>query len=165
MVTAAAKLAHEAGVTVMLDPAPAQATVPDSLYRHTHILTPNQVEAAQLVGFPVTTIEDATKAAKLLQQRGVETVLIKLGNQGVLCATADEIFHVPAFRVQAVDTVAAGDAFNGGFAVALHESKALPEAIAWATATAALSVPKAGAQPSLPQRSQVEAFLQQQVRP
>lgn len=161
IVVAAAAMAHEAGVTVMVDPAPAQANVPASLYRHTHILTPNQVEAAQLVGFPVNTVTDATKAADILRQKGVAIAIIKLGSHGVLCASADEIFHLPAFPVQPVDTVAAGDAFNGGLATALHEGKALSAAIAWASATAALSVTQAGAQPSLPHRSQVEALLQQ----
>ena len=159
IVTAAAKMAHAAGVTVILDPAPAQAIDADTGYRHIHILTPNQVEAAQLVGFPVNTVETALEAASVLRQRGVETALIKLGSQGVIGATADGTFHVPAFPVTVVDTVAAGDAFNGGLAVALHDGKALKEAVIWASATAALSVTQAGAQPSLPQRSQVEAFL------
>ncbi len=161
VVAAAAALADAAGLLVIVDPAPAQASLPDELYRHTHILTPNQIEAAQLVGFPVETIEAATEAAKTLRQRGVETVVITLGEQGVLCATQDDTFHTPAFAVSTVDTVAAGDAFNGGLAVALYEKKPLPEAINWASATAALAVTQAGAQPSLPKRSQVEALLQQ----
>ena len=160
-VTAAAQLAYEAGVTVMVDPAPAQINMPATLYRHTHILTPNQVEAEQLVGFPVNTVEDATKAATILRQRGPLVAILKLGKHGVLCASDEETFHIPAFPVQAVDTVAAGDAFNGGLATALYEGKAWPAAIAWAAATAALSVTQAGAQPSLPQRSQVEEFLKQ----
>ncbi|MEL6383254.1 MAG: ribokinase [Cyanobacteria bacterium J06626_18] len=162
IVAAAAELADSAGLQVIIDPAPAQTSLPNTLYRHTHILTPNQVEAAQLVGFPVATVEAATEAATVLQQRGVEIVVITLGEQGVLCATRDKTFHTPPFSVTPVDTVAAGDAFNGGLAVALYEERPLAEAIAWASATAALSVMHAGAQPSLPKRSQVEAFLQQQ---
>ena len=161
IVTAAAELAHREGLRVVVDPAPAQADLPDRLYRHTHILTPNQVEAAQLVGFPVDTIEAATEAARVLQQRGVEIAVITLGEHGVLCVAQDASFHAPAFSVTPIDTVAAGDAFNGGLAVALYKKQPLRAAIGWASATAALAVTRAGAQPSLPTRSQIEAFIQQ----
>jgi len=160
-VVEAATRAHKAGITVILDPAPAPPDLPASLYQHTHILTPNQVEAAQLVGFPVDTVAAATEAARRLRQLGCEIVLVKLGGQGVVAAIAEETFHVPAFSVPVVDTVAAGDAFNGGLAVALYEGQSFPDAIAWASATAALSITQSGAQPSLPTRSQVEALLRQ----
>jgi len=160
VIAQAAKLAHAQGVTVILDPAP----VPDfdltPTYPEIDILTPNQVEAAQLVGLPVGTVEQAREAIRALQSRGANTVIVKLGFQGVLCGTPEESFHVPAFAVEVVDTVAAGDAFNGGLAAALHEGKPLREAVVWASATAALSVTKSGAQPSLPTRSQVAHFLQ-----
>lgn len=159
VVTTAATAAYQAGVTVIVDPAPAQVLDSEDLYRHTHILTPNQVEASQLVGFPVDTIEQAGEAAGILRQRGAAIAIVKLGEQGVVCATSEATFHVPAFPVSVVDTVAAGDAFNGGLAVALHAGKAIKPAIVWATATAALSVMQPGAQPSLPTRSQVETFL------
>lgn len=159
VVTTAATAAYQAGVTVIVDPAPAQCLESEHLYRHTHILTPNQVEASQLVGFPVDTIEQAVEAAIVLRQRGVAIAVVKLGAHGVVCATAEEVFHTPAFTVSVVDTVAAGDAFNGGLAVALQAGKSIRAAIAWATATAALSVTQSGAQPSMPTRSQVEAFL------
>ncbi|MEM6838335.1 MAG: ribokinase [Cyanobacteria bacterium P01_C01_bin.120] len=151
----AASQAQAAGITVIFDPAPVPAGDLTSLYPTVDILTPNQVEAAQLVGAPVTTKEQAAAAIATLQSRGATTVMIKLGAQGVLCGTAGEIFHQPAFAVPVVDTVAAGDAFNGGLVVALHDGKSLREAVTWATATAALSVTQAGAQPSLPTRSQV----------
>jgi ribokinase len=160
-VTAAAQAAQSAGVTVILDPAPAQTNLPDSLYRAIDILTPNQVEASQLVGFPVTDVESAAKAATALQQRGANTVIIKLGKQGALCATPAHPFLVPAFEVKAIDTVAAGDAFNGGLAAALAEGLPLAEAVTWGCAVAALSVMKPGAQPSMPDRTEVEQFLQQ----
>ena len=155
----AAQLAHAAGITLMLDPAP----VPDfdltPIYPAIDILTPNQVEAAQLTGLPVTNLAEAETAIAHLQQQGAKTVLIKLGEQGVLCGTPQDLFQVPAFTVPVVDTVAAGDAFNGGLAVALSEDKPFKQAIVWASATAALSVSKAGAQPSMPTRSQVADFL------
>jgi ribokinase len=158
-VIAAAQRAKAAGTRVMIDPAPAPAALPSVLYQHTDILTPNQIEASQLVGFPVETVGQARQAAQVLRQRGVATVIITLGKQGVLCATAIETFHQPAFAVDVVDTVAAGDAFNGGLAVALSENKSWREAMIWASATAALTVTQSGAQTALPGRSQVEAFL------
>ena len=158
-VVEAAQAAHAAGVTVILDPAPVAAFDAEELYPHVDILTPNQVEASQLVKFLVETTEQAAAAIAALQQQGINTVIVKLGAQGIVCGTADETFHVPAFPVDAVDTVAAGDAFNGGLAAALHDGKPLREAIVWASATSALSVTLSGAQPSLPTRSQVETFL------
>jgi len=161
IVAQAAQLAHAAGVTVILDPAP----VPDfdltPVYPAIDILTPNQVEAAQLTGLPVNNVTAAEGAIAHLQQQGASTVLVKLGEQGVLCGMPQETFYVPAYDVSVVDTVAAGDAFNGGLAVALSEGQPLRQAVAWASATAALSVGKAGAQPSMPRRSQVAEFLRQ----
>ncbi|MEO1146544.1 MAG: ribokinase [Cyanobacteria bacterium J06638_22] len=158
-VVAAAQAAQQARLTVILDPAPARSDLPAALYPAVDILTPNQVEASQLVGFPVTDLESAAKAAAVLQERGVRIVIIKLGKQGALCVTPETTFHVPPFSVQAVDTVAAGDAFNGGLAAALAEGLDLPAAAQQAAAVAALSVTKAGAQPSLPTRDQLEDFL------
>jgi ribokinase len=159
-VVAAAQAAKQAGVTVILDPAPAHPQLPIELYAAIDILTPNQVEANQLVGFTVNNLETATKAAQQFHQKGVKTVIIKLGKQGAFCSTTKETFVVPAFLVQAVDTVAAGDAFNGGLAAAIAEKQPFQQAVRFATAVAALSVTKAGAQSSMPQRAEVEAFLQ-----
>jgi ribokinase len=161
VVIEAAKMAHDAGITVILDPAPVASFQPESLYPFVDILTPNQVEASQLVGFPVETLEQAAAAIAALQQHGIATVIVKLGEQGVLCGTANEMFHIPAFPVTVVDTVAAGDAFNGGLAAALHDGKPLYEAVEWASATAAISVTQSGAQPSLPTRSQVKKLFSQ----
>jgi len=158
-VVAAAKAAHQAGVRVILDPAPARSDIPAALYSFVDIITPNAVEAAQLVGFPVNDPKTAAQAATVLQQRGVKTVVVKLGANGVFCATPEESFFVAAFPVEAVDTVAAGDAFNGGMAVALAEDLSIQQAITWGAATGALSATKAGAQSSLPDRATVEAFL------
>lgn len=163
-VVAAAQAAHHAGVKVILDPAPAQADLPTDLYALVSILTPNAIEAAQLVGFPVHDAATAAQAATILQQRGVETVVIKLGATGVFCATPEESFFIPAFKVEAVDTVAAGDAFNGGLAAALAEGLSIREAIVWGAATGALSATKAGAQSSLPDRATVEAFLEERAQ-
>jgi ribokinase len=158
-VVAAAQAAHQAGVRVILDPAPARSDIPADLYSFVDIITPNAVEAAQLVGFPVNDPTTAAQAATVLQQRGVKTAVVKLGANGVFCATPEESFFVAAFPVEAVDTVAAGDAFNGGMAAALADGLSIQQAITWGAATGALSATKAGAQSSLPDRATVEAFL------
>ena len=158
MIVAAAKLARQHNVTVLLDPAPAQA-LPAELYPLIDIITPNEIEAGQLVDFPIKTQEDAQHAAQRLLARGVKTAVIKMGAVGVVYATAESTDFVPAFSVQAIDTVAAGDAFNGGLAAGLGEGLALPQAVRWGAATGALSATKAGAQPSMPTRAEFEAFL------
>lgn len=162
-VQAAARAAREAGVRVILDPAPASRGVPAELYPLIDIITPNEIEAGQLVGFPVDGEEAAARALSVLLQRGVGTAIAKLGDRGVLCATAEETFFVPAFLVQAVDTVAAGDAFNGGLAAALASGRSLHEAVIWGAAAGALSATKSGAQPSMPDRDTFDKFLQSRI--
>lgn len=157
-VQAAAVRAKAKGVRVIVDPAPARSDVPLDFYGLVDILTPNQREAAQLTGLPVHDVATATAAAQVLRQRGTATVIVKLGRQGAVVVSSSDVFHMPAFSVDAVDTVAAGDAFNGGLAMALWEGKSLRWAVEWASAVAALSVMKAGAQLSMPTRQQVEAF-------
>lgn len=162
-VVAAAHLAHQQGLTVILDPAPAQK-LPAELFSLVDIITPNEVEAGQLAGMAVKTPADAARAAEKLLNLGVKTAIIKMGALGVLYAqTEREATLAPAFEVQAVDTVAAGDAFNGGLAAALVESHDLPEAIRWGAAAGALSATKMGAQPSMPGRAEFEAFLKAQA--
>ena len=156
-VQAAAKRA--AGHCVIVDPAPAYSDLPSEFYGLVDILTPNQTEASQLAGMQVKGVPAAMEAAQVLRQRGTSTVIVKLGHQGAVIASDLEVFHVPAFKVNTVDTVAAGDAFNSGLAVALAEEKSLRSAVVFASAVAALSVTKAGAQPSMPTREQVEKFL------
>lgn len=154
----AAQAARLSGIPVILDPAPAQ-DLPTELYPLVDVITPNRLEASQLVGFQVDGQETALKAAKVLRQRGVSTVIIKLGAKGVLCATESETFFLPAFCVEAVDTVAAGDAFNGALAAALVEGLTWPQAVEWGAAAGAISATKAGAQPSLSDRQTFDAFL------
>ena len=156
---AAAKLAQQHDVTVVLDPAPVQ-NLPAALYPQLDTITPNEVEAAQLVGFPIETRDDAFKAAAVLLERGVTTVIVKMGALGVVYATqSGEKDFVPAFSITAIDTVAAGDAFNGGFAAALIQDLPLAEAVRWGAAAGALSATKAGAQPSMPTRAEFDRFL------
>jgi ribokinase len=163
-VVAAAKAAKDAGVMVILDPAPVQSNLPNELFPLVDIITPNEVEAAQLVGFPVNSRESATKAAVQLRDRGVKNAIIKLGVQGVICATAEETFFTPAFTVSAVDTVAAGDAFNGALAAALAEGHSLHQAVIWGAAAGALAATRPGAQTSLPDRIMFKKFLEERGR-
>ncbi|MBE9216518.1 ribokinase [Plectonema cf. radiosum LEGE 06105] len=159
-VIAAAKEAQKAGVKVILDPAPAHKELPESLYPLVDILTPNEVEASQLVGFTVNGEDSAKKAAEVLLQKGVKCAIVKLGAKGVYCCTLSESFFTPAFPVQTVDTTAAGDAFNGGLAAALSEGLTLRQAVMWGAAAGALAATKSGAQPSLPDRVVFEQFLE-----
>ncbi len=160
-VVAAAQAARNANITVILDPAPAQSDLPAQLYPLIDIITPNEVEAGQLVGFPVDGEDAAVKAAGVLLQRGVKTAIVKLGAKGVVCATEKEVFFVPAFSVEAVDTVAAGDAFNGGLAAALYTGLSLNQAVIWGAAAGALAATKLGAQTSLPDKFTFDTFLKE----
>ena len=162
-VFAAAQAAHKARVTVILDPAPVQSQLPDELYHLVDIITPNEVEAEQLVGFPIHEQESATKAAGILLQRGVKCAIIKLGAKGVVCATTEKTFFIPAFAIETVDTTAAGDAFNGGLAAGLSTGLSLRQAVTWGAAAGALAAMKPGAQPSLPERVVFDAFLKERV--
>lgn len=158
-VLAAAQAARYAGVTVILDPAPAQIKIPDELYGLIDIMTPNEVEAGQLVGFAVNEPNSAIHAAAILRQRGVKTAIVKLGDRGVVCATQEETFFVPAFSVTAIDTVAAGDAFNGGLAAALVERLSLRQAVVWGAAAGALAATKSGAQSAMCDRQTLDKFI------
>jgi len=155
----AAQVAHAAGVQVILDPAPVPTETIASLYPFIDILVPNEVEAGQLVGFAVNSPETAAMAARVLQHQGAKTVIVKLGAQGVFCATPDETFFVPAFKVEAIDTVAAGDAFAGGLAAALIEGASLWQAVKWGAAAGALATTKKGAQAAMPDRPTFNSFL------
>ncbi|MGF1496566.1 MAG: ribokinase [Elainellaceae cyanobacterium] len=161
-VVTAAQAAHSRGAKVILDPAPAQP-LPEDLYSLIDILTPNQVEASQLVDFPVRRADDAAHAAQILQQRGVQTVIIKMGEAGAYGLDPAGDFWIRAFPVTAVDTVAAGDAFNGGLAAALAKGLSLRQAAREAAAVAALSVAQHGAQPSMPNAQMLRDFLAQNL--
>lgn len=157
-VHAAARIAAARGVRVILNPAPAQP-LDDALLKLVSVLTPNETEAELLTGIKVEDDHAAKRAADALLAKGVQTVLITLGPRGAWVATRDGGELVAGFVVKAVDTTAAGDVFNGAFAVGLSEGKPLQNAVRFANAAAALSVTKLGAQPSAPTRAEIEAFL------
>lgn len=155
-----AEVAFAAGVPLMLDPAPAQP-LPDALLRRAAWVTPNTTEAATLLGLAADdSSQNPQSRAEALLACGPRGVVLKMGEKGVYLATAEGLrAHLPAFPVKAVDTTAAGDSFNAGFAVALSEGLAPAAAARFASAVAAISVTRHGAQPSLPTRAEVEAFL------
>ena len=150
----AARIARAAGVLVIADPAPALG-YDLALLAEVDFLTPNETEAQQLTSITVQDQASAMAAAHHLVMRGARNVLIKLGAQGVVyCGAAGE-GHVLAPRVQAIDTVAAGDCFNGALAVALAEGIGLPEALAFACRAAAIAVTRSGAARSMPFRHEM----------
>lgn len=163
-VQAAAQAAREAGALVLLDPAPAQP-IPDELLALVDYLTPNETELAILVGSkpaPLARAGAAEWALKLLD-RGARAVIVKMGAQGALLVRKGHEQFWPAIPVQALDTTAAGDAFNGALAVALSRGLAEADACQYATAAAACSVTVRGAQPSMPEPWQVEELLRRRV--
>lgn len=143
----AAEVAHAAGVPVILNPAPARK-LPRSLYPLVDWITPNETEAEILTGVKVTDANSAVRAVNVLKRRGVRHVIITMGAMGVYCGDCGRLF--PAKKVKAVDCVAAGDTFNGAFAVALVEGRSCADAICFAQKAAAISVTRAGAQSSIP---------------
>ena len=152
-VLAAADWAHAKGVTVILNPAPA-AKLPRELYSRLDWITPNETEAELLTGIRVTDAKSASRAVETLQKRGVKHVVITMGARGVYCGDCRRI--IPAQKVKAVDCVAAGDTFNGAFAVALAEGETCSDAIAFAQKASAISVTRPGAQASVPWRREVK---------
>lgn len=157
-VTAAIKLAARNRVLTILNPAPAQK-LPDDLLRHVSILTPNESEAEWLTGIKVTSEASGIRAAAQLRARGIQTVIITLGAKGALVVNEQGHDLVPGFKVKPVDTTAAGDVFNGALAVALAEGLELRAAVRFANAAAAISVTRMGAQPSIPERKQIDRFV------
>ena len=157
-VTRAAQVARAHGVQVILNPAPARS-LPASLLSLVDVLVPNESETELLTGLPVGDPAEAEAAAAALQEMGVGTVILTLGERGALLAREGGATLLPAFDVRPVDTTAAGDAFVGGLGVALAEGKTLAEAVRWGNAAGALATTKLGAQPSLPTRGALEALL------
>jgi ribokinase len=157
-IEAAAELGSASGAIVILNPAPAQK-LSDQLLSRISILTPNETEAELLTGITVCDEASCNRAADILLGKGVETVIITLGSQGAFVATAASRELVPGFKVEPVDTTAAGDTFNGALAVALSEGATLADAVQFANAAAAISVTRMGAQPSAPSREEIEALL------
>lgn len=152
-------LAHALGVPTILNPAPAMS-LPDSIYAQIDYITPNETETAALTGVTVETVADAEKAADAFLTRGVRNAIITLGAQGVFVKNAGVKAHVPAVDAgKVVETTGAGDAFNGGFAVALSEGMDLVLAARFGCVTAGISITRPGTAPSMPSRAEIDALL------
>lgn len=153
------KLANSLGVPTILNPAPG-CKLPETIYPYCDYLTPNETEAEILTGIHVASIPDAERAADALLARGVRNVVITLGAQGALVKNATTREHVPAYSAgDVVETTGAGDAFNGGFAVALSEMKDIVQAARFGCAVAGISVTRSGTAPSMPFRKEIDNLL------
>ena len=155
------KRGHELGKTVILNPAPASGPLPAEWFAWIDYLIPNESEATALTGLPVDSTASADAAASALLKAGVSKVIVTLGEQGALFASASRSEHFPAPKVQPVDTTAAGDTFVGGFAAALADGKSESDAIRFGQVAAALSVTRSGAQPSIPTFAEVQTSAAQ----
>jgi ribokinase len=157
-ILAAAERGRSHGMTVILDPAP-PISLPDAIWPLVDICMPNQIEAEALTGGAAPDLDGAKRAGRALVDRGVGTVIVKLGRDGALLLRRDDAVYVPGIPVTAVDTTAAGDVFAGGLAVALTEGRPLLQAVTFANAAAALSTTRRGAQTSIPTRDEVDRLI------
>jgi len=160
-VEAALEMAAKHGVLAILDAGPAQK-IPASLVAKTEVISPNETEVEAITGVEVTSLDRAREAAEKLLEMGAREVVLKLGANGALYMGHDEWFHSPAFRITPVDTVAAGDAFTAGLAIAWRGALHRRDAIRFANAAGAAAATRPGAQPSMPTRDLVEQLLAQQ---
>ena len=155
----ALEIARAAGVVTILNPAPA-APLDDAMLALCDFVTPNETEAEALTGLPVTSLAEAERAADALLAKGVGAVVITLGGNGALYRDRERSVHVPVISAgPVVETTGAGDAFNGGFAVALSEGRDVVEAVRFGCATAGISVTRPGTAPAMPARAEIEALL------
>lgn len=153
-------IAYKSGVRTILNPAPAQE-IPDSLLAMVYTVTPNETEAFTLTGIEVVDKVSARKAAKIFLDKGVQNVVITLGEQGVYCTDGRHEALYPCINVKAIDTTGAGDAFNGGFVTALSRDADLFEAVRYGNCTAALSVTHRGTAPAMPRQTEIDPLYEQ----
>ncbi|AMV40107.1 ribokinase [Planctomyces sp. SH-PL62] len=157
---AAMRRGRAAGMTVLLNPAPAPTAGDPAiaeLLAAADVVTPNRGEARTLAGAGKG--DDPLALAERIRPQGPKTVIVTLGSEGCLATTGPEVYEIPSRKVTAVDAVGAGDAFNGALAAVLAEGRPLGEALAWATAAAALAVTRPGAQSALPTREAIDRFV------
>src|SRR5918993_1631614 len=157
-VLSAAQRAHENGLRVILNPAPAQQ-IPAALIALADFIIPNETELSLLTDLPVSDINSTEEAARKLLDQGAQNVIVTLGSKGALIVTRAQVTHVDTYEVDVVDTTAAGDAFIGGFSTALLQDRSLEESVRYGCACGALATTKLGAQPSLPTKEDVEKLF------
>ncbi|MBP7022885.1 MAG: ribokinase [Bacteroidales bacterium] len=153
----AAAMASKKGGRVILNPAPAR-TLSEKLLKSLYMITPNKVEAEMLSGIKVTDWESAKRAADVIRAKGVNIVVVTLGSLGALIAENNKYYQVEAYKVDAVDTTAAGDTFSGALCVALSEGKSIVDSVKFAAKASALTVTKMGAQSSIPHRTELSVL-------
>jgi ribokinase len=151
--------AKKAGKTTLLDPAPAPGSIPDTVLSGLDFLTPNETELEKITGKKAGEIGEIGEAAQTLLKKGVRNVIVTIGPRGALLCNEEGIERFPAFEAERVDTTAAGDTFSAGLAVALAEGKTTREAIEFASAAAAISITRKGAQTSIPSREEVTRMI------
>lgn len=156
-VTFAAKTAYEAGTKVILNPAPApKSPLPEELYKYIDILIPNETETQIITDIKIKTLDAAEQAINVMHERGVKNVIITMGARGAVTIENNELIHIPAYKVKATDTTAAGDTFCGALCVGLSDGLSLTEAIKFASKASSISVTRMGAQSSMPYRKELE---------
>lgn len=155
----AVDVAFTKGIKVVLNPAPISGAIPPEVLRKLWLITPNETEAEKLTGIRIDSVEDAYRAAEALLAQGVQNVIVTLGSTGSVICNASSKEFVPAREVVAVDTVGAGDVYNGALVTALSEGKSLPEAAHFATVASSIAVTRPGAQTGVPHRPEVDALL------
>ena len=155
----AVDVAFAKGIRVILNPAPISGAIPQEVLHKLWLITPNETEAEKLTGIKIDSAEDAFRASEVLLAQGVQNVIVTLGSSGsVICSASCREF-VPARKVEAVDTVGAGDVYNGALVTALSERKSLPDAARFATLASSIAVTRPGAQTGIPHRPEVDALL------
>ena len=159
----AARIAKANNTTVLLDPAPA-SSIQLNEYQYFDVITPNQIEAEYFTGLKVESESSAGKASEILFDRGVGTVIITVGDQGVYYKTQDESGFVPSFKIDSIDTTSAGDAFNGAFASCLTKDMLIYDSVRFACAAGALAVSKKGVQDSMPYSNDIHSFMDNYCR-
>ena len=153
-------IAHQAGVQIVLNPAPANE-LPAEVLKKVDIVTPNETEAQVLTGVEVKSQADAERAAQVFIGKGVKNVVITMGELGAFATDGKRSELLPRLQVEAIDTTGAGDAFNGGFVTALSEGRDLFEALRYGNATGALSVTRLGTAPSMPLRAEIMRMVRE----
>ena len=156
---AAMRIARDAGVTTIFNPAPARGALPDEIYALCDFICPNESELERLTAMPVTTIDEIEGAARVLRERGARAVLVTLGERGSMLVDDGPLGLAPAPKVQAVDTTGAGDAFVGSLAFFLASGHDVRDAMERAGRVASISVQHRGAQPSYPRADELPADL------
>ena len=155
----ALSFAKDGGAITILNPAPAQP-LGENILKLCDFVTPNEIEAEQITGTPVKSINDAEIAAGKLLEKGANAAVVTLGEQGALFKDNNQIIHQPSYEVgPVVETTGAGDAFNGGLAVALAEEMPIDKALRFACATASISVTRQGTAPSMPDRHEIDTLI------